>query len=244
MMSSKLIVSNTPRKIAPRVYSIGQRKGGNVHAFLIDSEQGLILIDALFDTDGAPVIAAIEAIGAKVGGLKHIIVTHAHRSHIGGLAALKKRSGAKVWSHEWEADIVAGERPAQPVPLFPRRPLQVYHLQFGLALGLMPHEHCEVDAFLRSGDNVGPLQVIHTPGHSPGHLSFYWPEQRVLFVGDALVTWPRLALGWPGLNLNHKQHRRTLYDLVDIDASVIAVGHGEPAVDEDVEILRRMILQT
>lgn len=240
-MSSNLIIRNTPYQIADKVYSIGQSRGGNVHAFLIDSDEGVILIDTLFDTDGGRVIAAIESIGRTIADLKHIILTHAHRSHIGGLAALKKLSGATVWSHEWEADIIAGERYAQGVTLIPRRPLRVYHLQAGLVLGLMPHEPCEVDSFARDGTFIGPLQVIHTPGHSPGHLALHWPEQGVLFAGDALVTWPYFALGWPGLNLNAKQHRRTLFDLVDIDAPVIAVGHGEPAIGEETEVLRRMI---
>jgi glyoxylase-like metal-dependent hydrolase (beta-lactamase superfamily II) len=127
------------------------------------------------------------------------------------------------------------------VPLFPRRPLAAYPLQFGLALGLMPHVPCEVDKFLAHGDRLGPLQVIHTPGHSPGHLALLWQEKSVLFAGDTLATWPYLSLGWPGLNLNAKQHLRTLHDLVDLDVSIIAVGHGEPAIDEQTEVLRRLI---
>ncbi len=241
MMSSNSGDGGPSRKIAEDVHSIGQFMGGHVHAFLIESNDGLILIDALFDTDGGPVIEAIKGLGREVQDLKHIIITHAHRSHLGGLAALKKLSNAKVWAHEWESDIVAGERPAQSVSIIPKRPLKAYPLQFGLALGLMPHEPCEVDAFLSEGDSIGPLQVIHLPGHSPGHLGFYWKERSALFAGDALATWPYFSLGWPGLNLNAKQHRRTLQKIEDLDASVIAVGHGEPAIDEETEVLRRLI---
>lgn len=46
------------------------------------------------------------------GSLKHILLTHAHRSHLGRLAELKRMSGATVYAHEWEADIIAGERKA------------------------------------------------------------------------------------------------------------------------------------
>ena len=46
------------------------------------------------------------------GSLKHILLTHAHRSHLGGLSELKRMSGATVYAHEWEADIIAGERKA------------------------------------------------------------------------------------------------------------------------------------
>ncbi len=215
--------------------------GGHCHCFLIDSNDGLILIDTLFATDGGPILRALAAIGRTPQELKHIILTHGHRSHLGGLAALKKLSGAKIWSHEWEADIIAGDRQAQPVSLIPKRPLKAYPLQFGLALGLMPHAPCDVDAFLRTGDRVGPLEVMHAPGHSPGHLAFYWKERSVLFAGDALATWPYFSLGWPGLNLNPKQCTKTLQALKDIDAAIIAVGHGEPAIGEEAEMLRRLI---
>ena len=100
-------------------------------------------------------------------------------------------------------DIIAGRRKATPVSKIPRRPLAVVHLQLGLALGLGKHEPCEVDRKLKSGDRVGPLEVVETPGHTPGCLSFWWPERRALFVGDVIATWPELAPGWPGLTLDN-----------------------------------------
>ena len=94
---------------------LSQSKGGRVHAFLLDDGEGLTLIDTLFDNDAAGILSAIREIGRKPSDLRHLVATHAHRSHIGGLAELKKLSGAKVWAHEWEADIIAGEREAQAI---------------------------------------------------------------------------------------------------------------------------------
>jgi glyoxylase-like metal-dependent hydrolase (beta-lactamase superfamily II) len=233
--------SGKAREIAAGVYSLSQRKGGRVHAFLLDNGGELTLIDALFNDDGAQVVAAIRQIGREISDLKNIIATHAHRSHIGGLAALKALSGATVWAHEWEADILAGERRAQGVTIWPRRPFRVYPIQLGLVLGVAPHKPCAPDRFLREGDRVGPLEVIHTPGHSPGHMAFHWPGSGVLFAGDALATWPYLSLGWDGLNLNLAQHRRSLLKIDDIRADVIAVGHGEPASGDQIDKLRRMV---
>jgi glyoxylase-like metal-dependent hydrolase (beta-lactamase superfamily II) len=48
-------------------------------------------------------------------------------------------------------------------------------------------------------ENIGPVITFRIPGHSPGSTSFYWPETATLFVGDMLVTWPKLELGWRGL---------------------------------------------
>ncbi len=216
-------------QIAPGVYSMSQRKGGHVHAFLLELGDGLAVIDTLFDTDAGRVVAQIQAIGKAVTDLKHIIITHAHRSHLGGMAALKKMSGATVYAHPWEADIIAGEREAQRVSPWPSAPLQAYPLQLGLALGFGKHPPCPVDRTVRDGDSIGPLKVIHVPGHTPGSLAFHWPERQALFVGDVIATWPRFEPGWKGFTLNHKQNRDSLGKLTDVPApEVLAVGHGDP----------------
>ena len=219
-------------QIAPGIYSLEQSMGGDVHAFLLDDGEDLTLIDTLFDTDARRVLDRIETIGKKVEDLKHIVLTHAHRSHLGGLATLKSLSGATVYSHACEADIVAGERTAQPVTLVPMRPLRtywrVYYLQFGAALGRGKHPPCPVDATLEDGDTVGPVRVIHAPGHTPGHLAFWWPDRKVLFAGDAIATYPVFAPGWPVFTLNPTQHRASLIRMSELDPEVLAVGHGDP----------------
>ena len=233
--------SGKPRRLAEGLYVLSQKKGGRVHAFLLDDGEGLTLINSLFDNDAAGVLSAIREIGRKPSDLKHLIATHAHRSHIGGLAALQKLSGAKVWAHEWEADIIAGEREAQRVSPWPKAPLRVYYIQLGLALGVDGHLPCDVDGFLREGDRIGPIEVIHMPGHSPGHMGFYWKERNAVFAGDALATWPYLSLGWDGLTTNIKQHRQSLHKMDDLRADIICVGHGEPAEGDNVDKLRRMV---
>jgi len=232
-------------EITQGIHSLAQTMGGHVHAFLLADDTGLTLIDTLFDTDGHRVLEAIGALGRAPQDLKRIVLTHGHRSHIGGLAALKKASGATVYAHEWEEDIIAGERKAQPVTLFPMRPLltyaRVYHLQVGLALGVGQHRACPVDRSLTDGDRVGPLEVLHAPGHSPGHLAFWWPERRALFAGDAIATWPMFDGGWPAFNLNEDQQRASLRRMAELEAKVLAVGHGEPLTEDVAARVRSLV---
>jgi glyoxylase-like metal-dependent hydrolase (beta-lactamase superfamily II) len=229
-------------EIAPGVYSMGQEEGGRVHAYLLDDGNGLTLIDTMYHDDGKIVLDEIARIGRTPAQLKHIILTHAHKSHVGGLAALKKASGATVCAHEWEVDIIAGRREATRVSPIPRRPLQVYKLQLGLALGLGRHKPCEVDHRLKAGDHLGPLQVIATPGHTPGSLSFWWPERRALFAGDVIATWPEFAPGWPGLTLDNAENLRSAQQFKDFgNAEVLAVGHGEPIVRNAAEEIRKIL---
>ena len=228
-------------RIANGIHSMGQEEGGHVHAFLLDDGNGLTLIDTMYDDDAHHVLAELTSIGKKPADLKNIILTHAHKSHLGGLAALKKASGATVHSHDWEVDIIAGRREATRVSPFPKKPLQVYKLQLGLALGLGKHQPCEVDHRLKAGDRVGPLEVVETPGHTPGSLSFWWPERRALFAGDVIATWPDVAPGWPGLTLDNDRNLRSVHQLTDFgNAEILCVGHGEPITQGAATMIKKL----
>lgn len=217
-------------ELAPGLWSIGQRMGGRVHAFLCDDGSGeLTLVDTLFDSDGARILRLIERLGRKAEDLRHIVITHAHRSHLGGMARVKDLSGASVYAHEWEADILEGDRKAQPVSLIPGRPYRAYiPLQLGLALGLGRHEPTKVDHYVSGGDRIGPLELIDASGHSPGHLACVWHDRRALIAGDAVATWPGDMPGWPAFNLNVRKHRTALRRLADVEPEICGVGHGPP----------------
>jgi glyoxylase-like metal-dependent hydrolase (beta-lactamase superfamily II) len=228
------------RELAPGVFSLGDTKGGHVRAVLIENAGELTLVDTLFESDARLVLDAIRRLGRGIRDLKRIAITHGHRSHLGGLATLKRESGASVHAHAWEADIVSGDRRAQPVSLLPRQSLRLFPFQLGLWLGRPKHVPCPVDGLLDEGDALGPLQVIHASGHSPGHLAFAWPERRFVIVGDAVATWPELCPGWHAFNLNKRQHHVTLQRLAALEADVISVGHGDAIVEDAAETMHQV----
>ena len=135
-------------ELAPGVHSLGHGKGGHVHAFLLDAGGELTLVDTLFESDARLVLREIDRLGRSVRDLRRIAITHGHRSHLGGLAALKRASGATVYAHEYEADIVAGERRAQPVTILPNQSLKLIPFQLGLWLNKPKHVPCPPDETL------------------------------------------------------------------------------------------------
>jgi glyoxylase-like metal-dependent hydrolase (beta-lactamase superfamily II) len=221
--------------------SNGVRKGGFSRAYLLeDDETGkLILVDTLFDDDAYMIIEYLLRIGRSAHEITDIVLTHSHRSHLGGLARLKRLSGATVWAHDREADIIAGRASAKPVGLLPIRPLVLYPFRILSYLHRPPHVHCEVDRTVGEDDMIGSLRVLHVPGHTPGHLAFLWRD-RVMFVGDAVLTWPKFGAGWPGFNLDEQEYQRSLWRLVTMQPEIVGPGHGPPIVKDTATQLRSL----
>lgn len=232
-------------QIIPGLHVLGDKSGGHVRSFLIDDGQGLTLIDTLLDQQGSLVLAEIAQMGKKPQDLKRIILTHAHQSHMGGLAGLKAATGARVYSHDWEAPILEGKKKVQVPPttsFIPRRPIQIYFIQVAFVLGLKMPPPCQVDENLKDGDQVGPLTVMHVPGHTPGSLAFYWPEKKALIAGDIVTTWPEVALGWPPITLDNKQNRDSVGKLSDmIQAEILCTGHGPPVLGDVPQLMRDLV---
>ena len=228
--------------LPPEVVAVGDKTWGYVRAFLVADGTDLTLVDTLGEEHPFMILAAIRRMGRSIRDLKRIWLTHAHYSHLVGLATLKELSGAKVGSHVWEADVVAGDRKAQRVPILPRRPLRVYYpFQFGLAFGKGNHRPCPVDYVLADGDEEGGLTVIHTPGHTPGHLAFWSERHGVLLSGDAIVTWPRFAGGWHSFTLNERNQRKSLRTMADLAPKAVGVGHGIPITANAAELVKSLV---
>jgi glyoxylase-like metal-dependent hydrolase (beta-lactamase superfamily II) len=231
----------------PSIWCLGDASGGHVRAYLVQEGKRFTLVDTLFELDAVLVKTKLRELGYPASSLKRIVLTHGHRAHLGGLAELKRWSGARVYAHEWEADVIAGERKAVRVSMRPKRPLSIWWRytwwpwQVGLARGWGPHPGCPVDEPLTDGSMVGSLEVHHTPGHTPGHLSLYCHERRFLIAGDLIATWPVISAGWPAFTLNEKELRVSLGRLAALAPAIVGVGHGDPITEDAADRVRSLV---
>lgn len=169
-------------KIADGVYQISR----TANAFVVDGDQGVILIDTGLPNRQGVVVEALENIGRSAKNIKSILLTHAHVDHYGSAAALLAASSASVYASFADASVIRGDRKTGPPPRFERIPF-IDHV-----MKLMPDaDHLEVDNIVAEGyDESMPddFSVIDTPGHTDGHLSYRLDRAGgVVFVGDAAV---------------------------------------------------------
>jgi glyoxylase-like metal-dependent hydrolase (beta-lactamase superfamily II) len=226
------------RQIAPGVHQVGPwrqglRKGGYSRSYLFEDEKDgtLTLVDTGWDDDAGAILRYLDDIGRSPAELSHIVMTHYHRSHLGGLARLARMSHAEVCSHKSEAPVIEGKQRARPIALWPPFPIRLILFRIISHTPLYKHVPYGVRRHLDGGDRVGPLDVLATPGHTPGHLAFRYRES-VLVVGDAVATWPlRLSAGWPGFNIDNDEYRVSLVKLVRLEPDVVGPGHGDAIVD-------------
>jgi len=167
-------------EIIPHVYQIRYR---TVNVIVI-AEEELTLIDTGWSGSSSQIIRFIHSLRRSPEEITLIILTHNHPDHVGGLAGLRKFTAAKVAIHK--ADISNIDRQSASSKfvrkLFSHTPFSPLRPMFYLE----PHE---VDLQLEGGEVFSPLgglKVIHTPGHTPGSISLFSPQKKLLVVGDAL----------------------------------------------------------
>lgn len=114
-------------------------------------------------------LAGIEEAGVT---LEAILLTHTHFDHVGAVAPVAKATGAPVYCPELETQVLADIMSYVPFP------------------GFGPYESYEADHTVAGGEHLSlaglEIDVIFTPGHSPGHVTYAIPDEQALFSGDVL----------------------------------------------------------
>jgi glyoxylase-like metal-dependent hydrolase (beta-lactamase superfamily II) len=204
-----------------------------VNAYLVREDDGLTLVDTTTGRSADALLAAAAAAGAPI---RRIALTHGHGDHVGSLDTLKERLGgeAEVLMPEVDARIHAGEKVVD-----------------GKLPGSWPKLRTRPDVLLAGGDRVGSLEVVPSPGHSPGHVAFVDTRDRTLIAGDVFTTYggaavsnhfhlrfPLAAMATWDRDLDLESARR----LRALDPALLAVGHGPalrgPAAPMDRAIAR------
>ena len=189
-----------------------------INTYLIHIPEGDVLIDA--GTRWATGRILRELRGRKMALMA---LTHVHPDHQGAAAAVCRHHGVPLGCHAADADVMEGKQPMAPDTTLVR-------LGHRLLSG-PPHP---VAVRWQGGEMLGEWRVIHAPGHTPGHVIFYRPRDRVAISGD-LTRNTRLRSG--GCRLIEPPHcfsvdpmlnRQSIRLLADLAPQLICPGHGPP----------------
>lgn len=201
--------------IAPGITRVATSKSDN--SYLVAGEDGLTVVDA--GRVGATRV--LLDVAAELGRpIVRIVLTHAHPDHVQGAPTLRERTGAQVLVHKADAGWLAGGR----VPVEGRSGAMARRYD-GTTAGQW--EPCHADDTVADGDVVGGLRVIHTPGHSPGHIVLLHEASRCLLVGDAVFRTGKLSLGPAGFAADPEARAAAVARMPD-NLSAVGFGHGEP----------------
>ena len=186
-----------------------------IHPSAVETERGLLLLDAGLPGQLDALRAALDDVEWGLGDVESLLVTHRDGDHAGGVAALSDAVAdetgdrPRTFAHPDAAPYLDGRREPDAGRHYEPFPIDV-----------------EVTDGTTFRTEAGPLRLLHTPGHSPGHLSAYAPEERTLISADALTARDGLAGPPPEFSLDMREATASVGRLADLRIRRVLTYHG------------------
>jgi glyoxylase-like metal-dependent hydrolase (beta-lactamase superfamily II) len=207
---------------------------------LLWDRQGAVLIDAGLPGMAGQFLEAIKTAGVSPQQIVAIVVTHHDLDHIGSLGELRQTLPQRIviLSHPEEVPYIQGERP--PIKMTPKMMEQMQEQMMTLPeerrqamrtmMEKMKSQKNLVDGTLADGEILpycGGIQIIHTPGHTPGHICLYHKASKTLIAGDSLcVEEGRLSPAPAFINADTPLALSSLKRLSQYDIANVIAYHG------------------
>lgn len=223
------------QQIANKIYQISLT---GVNAFVIE-DNGLTLVDTGFKNNTDKIFAALKKDGKNPDDIKQVILTHCHLDHTGSASDIKKCLGVPLYAHTLDADLIE-QGIAERLP-YQVSPGIMNKLMFNLFIKPKGSriDAVRIDERLKDNDTIpiaGGIQVIHTPGHSAGHISLLVKNEGVLIAGDICANMFGLGLSvvYEDLQLGIESILKAA--AFDFDKAVF--GHGKLLANQANKKLR------
>ena len=211
----------------------------NVH--LIDLDDGILLVDSGIATEECleTLESSLREHGVKWTDIRLLCLTHLHPDHIGLSWKILNLSGARLLMHRDDVKYLAQVAREARAPFLGEAmrgagvPEELQKRMDRALRDVRRHfrEHSP-DWQLEGGEKIpvrgGSLEVLWTPGHSPGHVCLYSPEQRYLISGDHLLEFITPNIGWHPDSDMLAQYLDSLAALENFDVDLVMPSHGRP----------------
>lgn len=213
-------------------------------SYIVRTPLGAVLVDAGMDSDGRDVLTGLRAMKLQPADVRSMLLTHWHNDHAAGARAVQNASNAKVYCHVNDTPQLTRKTARHGLrgtlsELIPEWGLFV--LFKGLLGEAVPRPIAD-PINIHGGDVLEEFfEVVETPGHTPGHLSYYYRPEKVLFAGDALaVVHGKIRFmarpATPDLNLARASMRKCL----ELDSEILCPGHRNPIMENVPQLAEEM----
>lgn len=223
-------------RVADGVWLLRGDFRGAMNIYFIEDGDGVVQFDA--GTKSMRKKAAEAA--RELGGLKRIVLGHAHADHRGTAPYL----GAPVFCHPDEVTDAEGDKAVTPYFNLSLLPVAPVRWIYPLLLRWWDGGAVKVNGTVSEGDEVAGFKVLHFPGHAPGLIGLWRESDRVALVSDVvyLVDSARLkplphgeaSVPHPAFAWNHQEAKRSVRRLAELEPLVVGTGHEEPLRGENL----------
>lgn len=237
--------NETSREVLPGVFLIVLPLPftlGSINVYLVRLTSGYLLVDCGMDTEECfeALWLALAARGAAWHEIHEILLTHVHPDHMGLAPRLLKLTGARLLLHSHDAkyldELAQSEQYREWAGAVLRRagvaPNLIAKIEAGASEIHKSFQRLQPDHLLTGGEKIqtatGELEVLWTPGHSPGHVCLYGREHRVLFSGDQMLELISPNIGWHPEGDPLSDYLNSLQDLARLEIDLILPSHGAP----------------
>lgn len=226
------------RDVAPGVH---QLEHAHVNCYLIESDDGVTIVDTAFPNTWTLIHKALDAIGRSPSEVAAVVPTHGHFDHMGFARRALREWGVPVFAHRLEESLArhpysyAHERARTLYPFRHGRSVPI--LAAMVSAGALRVEGVDATRQYADGEELdipGRPRVVFTPGHTAGHSSLHLSERSTIITGDALVTLDPYT-GWRGPQIvsgaataDSVQAIESLERLAVTGADIVLPGHGRP----------------
>jgi glyoxylase-like metal-dependent hydrolase (beta-lactamase superfamily II) len=221
------------------------------HPVILKSDKEMVLVDCGFPGFLAQIIESAMSQHMDIANLTKVVITHQDLDHVGSLAALKRAYPAiKILADIKEIPYINGEKESikakkrremyDSLPGNQKETINAMQRMYGT------YEPVGVDEALHDHDIFpwcGNVEIISTPGHTPGHISLYLHEFKTLIAGDALFLQDgELMISLPMFTFDMEQARRSVKKLLDYDIEKIICYHGGVYEGDIKEALKAILM--